>query len=81
MGGELLIVVMLVIGVLELIAILTKSKIMEYVTRVGLSAMMIVVMNYLLPQYMIGFNIYTIGFSTLLGMPGLMTLYVLEMLI
>lgn len=73
----------LVIGVctLGLIGEITKSQIVKWLIRVCFSGFMIIVMNCILPQYMIGFNLYTVGFSTLLGVPGLMTLYVFQMII
>lgn len=66
---------------LGLIGELTTSKLLKWLIKVCFSGIMIIVMNCLLPQYMIAFNLYTVGFSTLLGVPGLMTLYMLQMLI
>ena len=81
MGEQLLIGIMIGICLLALLAVVTKSKLLSVLTRMGMSGIMIIVMNCLLPQYMIGFNIYTLGFSSLLGLPGLMTLYLLKMIV
>ena len=75
--------ILLAIGLctLWLIGELTKSQIVKWLIRVCFSGVMIIIMNCLLPQYMINLNLYTLGFSTLLGVPGLMTLYVFQMII
>lgn len=66
---------------LWLVGEMTKSQIVKWLIRVCFSGVMMIVMNCLLPQYAIGLNLYTMSFSTLLGIPGLMTLYVLKMII
>ena len=66
---------------LGLIGEMTKSQLLKWFVKVCFSGVMIIVMNCLLPQYMINFNWYTLGFSTLLGIPGLMTLYMFQILI
>ena len=75
--------ILLAIGLctLWLIGELTKSQIVKWLIRVCFSSVMMIIMNCLLPQYMINLNLYTLGFSTLLGVPGLMTLYVFQMII
>ncbi|MBU3804028.1 MAG: pro-sigmaK processing inhibitor BofA family protein [Candidatus Cellulosilyticum pullistercoris] len=75
--------ILLAIGLctLWLIGELTKSQIVKWLIRVCFSGVMMIIMNCLLPQYMINLNLYTLGFSTLLGVPGLMTLYVFQMII
>lgn len=65
--------------VLGLIGEIAKSRFVRWMIRICFASIMIIVMNCLLPQYMIGFNLYTVGFSTLLGVPGLMTLYIFRM--
>lgn len=67
--------------VLGLVGELAKNSIVKWLIRVCFSGLMIIVMNCLLPQYTVGFNLYTVGFSTLLGIPGLMTLYVVNMIL
>lgn len=66
---------------LGLLGEITKNRLIKWVIRMCFTSLMIIVMNCLLPQYMIGFNLYTVGFSSLLGVPGLMTLYMLRMII
>lgn len=71
------------IGILGLILVdvLVKNKIVRFVCKGCLSSIEIVIMNCLLTQYAIGLNLFTVLFSTLLGIPGLMTLYVLKMML
>lgn len=81
MGEQLLLGVFIGICILALIGTMTNSKLIHFMTRGCISSVMILVMNCLMPQYMIGFNLYTIMFSTVLGLPGLMTLYVFQMIV
>lgn len=81
MGIQLLLGTSVVICVLMLLSSVTKSKVIGLIGRACMGSIMIVVMNCLLPQYVIGVSLYTIGFTALLGMPGLMTLYLLQMLL
>ena len=81
MGSQLIVSIVVGICILALIGIVTRSKIIGILTRIAISCMMIIVMNCLLPQYMIAVNLYTVGFSTLLGVPGLMTLYLLQVFV
>ena len=67
--------------ILGLIGEVTKSQVLKWIIRMCFSGLMIIVMNCLLPQYRIGFNLYTVGFSTLLGVPGVMTLYLFKMIL
>lgn len=77
------ILVCVVIGILGLflVEMLIKNKIVQFVCKGCLSSIGIVLMNCLLTQYAIGLNLFTVLFSTLLGIPGLMTLYLLKMMI
>ena len=78
---QLLLSVFIVICVLLLLSAMTKSKLMDFVARGFIGSVMIVVMNCLLPQYVIGLSFYTVGFTAILGMPGLMTLYIFRMIV
>lgn len=69
------------IGLLVMLGLMVKNKIIYWISRAGMGALMIIVMNVLLPQSEIGFNLYTIGFSTLLGLPGVMTMYLFKLMI
>ena len=68
-------------GLLILLGLMVKNKIIYWISRAGMGALMIIIMNVLLPRYMIGFNPYTIAFSTILGLPGVMTLYLFKVMI
>ncbi|MBE6023026.1 MAG: hypothetical protein E7231_07310 [Cellulosilyticum sp.] len=81
MEGDLLIGVLVGLGVLGLISILTKNKIISIFLRIAFSTMMLVMMNCLLPHYIVGINLYTISFSALLGIPGVMTIYLLKIMV
>lgn len=77
----------LLIGVLGLIAILyvmkviMKSRVIEIIIRVCVGVLMIVMLNCILPQYMIALNLYTVGFAACLGLPGVMTLFMLQFIL
>ena len=73
-------IIILMIGLLTISGI-TKNKILKFVLRTCWVGGLIVIMNGLLPQYTIGINAYTLTFSILLGIPGIMTLYILQMII
>lgn len=81
MGGNLLLWVGVGLGILGLMSEVTHIRLIKWGLRMGIGGLMMIVMNSLLPQYMVSLNLYTLGFSTLLGIPGTMTLYVLQMII
>ena len=81
MNMQLICSVFIVICILALVSIVAKNKIVQLLMRGGIGSVLIVVMNCLLPQYIIGINFFTIGFSALLGLPGIMTLYILQMIV
>ncbi len=81
MGVQLVLEIFIGICILIVIAIATKSKLIYFLTRGCVGGMMIIVMNCLLPQYVVGISLYSIVFTALLGMPGLMTLYILQMIV
>lgn len=81
MGSNLFVWACIGLAVIGLVGEMYKSKWVIWLRRLGVGSLMIIVMNCLVPQYMISFNWYTVGFSTLLGIPGVMTLYVMRMLL
>lgn len=81
MQSNLLIEVLTLVGILYVLKVVIKSKIINILTRVCVSVLMITVLNCLLPQYMVALNVYTVGFVTCLGLPGVMTLFMLQFMI
>ncbi len=81
MQSNLLIGVLTLVGILCVLKAVMKSKVISILTRVCVSVLMITVLNCLLPQYMVALNIYTVGFVTCLGLPGVMTLFMLQFMI
>lgn len=58
-----------------------KSWILRLIFKVAICCVLIFAMNTLLPQNAIQVNGYTVGFSAILGIPGVMTMYVINMMI
>lgn len=81
MGSDLFIWGCIGLGGLGLISELSQNKVIKWCVKIGFGSVMLMVMNYLLPQYNVGFNVYTIGISTILGIPGVMMLYVVQMIL
>lgn len=81
MQFNLLIGVLVIVGVLYVLKVVIKSRLLDLLTRVCVSVLMISVLNCLLPHYMIALNLYTVGFATCLGLPGVMTLFMLQFII
>ena len=78
MEMNLLLGVLLVIGVLSVLKMVVGSKVISIINRGLTGGLMIVVLNCLLPQYIVAVNLFTIGFVTLFGLPGIMTLYMFQ---
>lgn len=81
MEGNLFIWVCIGIGIMALIRELTKNKLVGVILRFCLGGALMIVMNCLVPQYTVSLNIYTASFATVLGVPGVMTMYVLRMIV
>lgn len=81
MQSNVLIGVLVLVGILCVLKVVIRSKLLDLLTRICVGVLMISVLNCLLPHYMIALNIYTVGFVTCLGLPGVMTLFMLQFII
>lgn len=81
MQPNLLIVFLTLVGILCVLKVVMKSKVIDILTRACVGVLMISVLNCLLPQYTVALNGYTVGFATCLGLPGVMTLFMLQFII
>ena len=61
--------------------VLAKNSILRWTAKTGLCSTLIIGMNTLIPTYAVALNIYTIAFAAILGFPGVMTLYMMRMII
>lgn len=77
----------LVIGVITVIlgfafiGSIIRNKMMCGVAKGGVCSLLIVVINYIIPQFAIGFNLCTIGVAMILGLPGVMSMYLLQLVV
>lgn len=81
MENYLVIGVIVVIVGFAFIGSIIRNKLMCGVAKGGAWSLLIVVINYILPQFAIGFNLYTIGVAMVLGLPGIMSMYLLQLVL
>ena len=70
-----------VICILCVMRILGRNILIRWIGKAGICGALILVLNALLPQYAIAFNGYTFGFAAVMGMPGVMTMYIVKMIL
>lgn len=58
----------------------SNSKLINWGSKAGIYGILILIINYFIPQYAVAWNLITVGFVTLLGGPGMMTLYMIRIL-
>ena len=81
MNGDLVIFICIGICIMILIGLLFKKQLVSLLFN-GVSGIVVIYcINGLFPIYAIGINGLTIGIATLLGLPGVITLYIITMLI
>ena len=78
MGGDLVIYVFIGICILILIGLLFKKQLVDFLINGITGVVIIYCINGLLPIYAIGINYVTIGIATLLGIPGIITVYIVK---
>ena len=69
------------IGIVLLVWFLCRDFICKLIERILLGVILMFMINWLIPQYAIGFNWLTMGCAGVLGVPGVMTLYVVNAVI
>lgn len=70
-----------VIFMLLCVRFLVKNRIIRWIAKSGLCSSLMVGVNMLVPVYAVAVNLYTIGVATLLGVPGVMTMYIVKAMI
>lgn len=81
MNGNLVIFICIGICVMILIGLLFEKQIVTLLIN-GVSGVVVMYcINSILPAYAIGINLLTIGTVTLLGLPGVVTLYIIKLII
>lgn len=79
--SELLMWILGIDAVLIVLSIITKNQILWFLTKLSVGPLAIILLNHFLPSYAININYFTIGFTGVLGLPGVMTLYLLQMIL
>lgn len=81
MNGNLVIFICIGICVMILIGLLFEKQIVTLLIN-GVSGVVVMYcINSILPAYAIGINLLTMGTVTLLGLPGVATLYIIKLII
>ena len=81
MNGNLVIFICIGICVMILIGLLFEKQIVTLLIN-GVSGVVVMYcINSILPAYAIGINLLTMGTVTLLGLPGVVTLYIIKLII
>ncbi len=81
MNGDLVIFICIGICIVILVWILFGKQLFNLLVNGVAGFIVIYCINGLLPAYAIGVNILTMGIATLLGIPGVITLYIITMII
>lgn len=63
------------------VRITTKNIVLRWTAKTGLCSAMMMGINTLLPTCSVALNLYTIAFASVLGLPGVMTMYIVKMMI
>lgn len=72
----------IVFCLLLLISILGKKTIVNMIKRMVIGSCCIIAINLLLPEtFRIGVNLLTVGCTSLLGIPGVVMLYLIEFML
>lgn len=80
MRGNAIILISIIICVVALLWEIYEDKLSKLVLRILMGAVVITVVNLILPQYAVGINLITLGCSGILGLPGVVTLYMIMLL-
>lgn len=70
-----------VIFLLLCVRFMVKNKVVRWLAKSGLCSSLMVGVNMLVPVYAVAVNLYTIGVATLLGVPGVMMMYIMKAMI
>lgn len=81
MDGQTIVLVGVTIGIVVLIWFLCKDVVCKVLERVLLGIILIFIVNMMIPQYAIGVNWLSMGCAGVLGVPGVVTLYVVNAMI
>ncbi len=81
MNGDLVIFICIGICIAILVWILFGKQIFNFIINGVAGFIIIYCINGLLPTYAIGINLLTMGVASLLGIPGIITLYIISMMI
>lgn len=77
----MLMMVAITVGVVVYIWHLCKVPISTLIGRVTLGLIIMMIVNYMMPAYELGINLITLGCAGVLGIPGVITLYIVNMVI
>ena len=70
-----------VIFMLLCVRFMVSNRIIRWLAKSGLCSSLMIGVNMLVPVYAVAVNLYTIGVATLLGVPGVMTMYIIKAMI
>ena len=81
MDIEKITILVVSIGVVLIVWYLFRNIICKIIERLSLGLIIVLIVNCMIPAYEIGINWITLGCIGILGMPGVMTLYIINMVI
>lgn len=81
MDVQEIVIAIVTIGVIMGIWYLCREFVCKILGRILIGIVMIIVVNIVLPQYAIGLNWISMGCASILGMPGVITLYIVNAII
>lgn len=81
MDVQEIVIAIVTIGVIMGIWYLCREFICKILGRILIGIVLIAVVNIILPQYAIGLNWMTMGCAGVLGLPGVVTLYIVNAVI
>lgn len=79
--SELLMWFLGIVAMLVVLSILTKNQVLWFAAKLCIGPLIIIMLNQFIPAYAIGINYFTIGISGVLGFPGVMMLYLFQMIL
>ncbi len=80
MSGNMFVYAIMGVIFLGMLAIMGRSRLGWICTRVVAVFLMMIALNQIIPNYQVAINPYTMGFGSVLGVPGVMTLYILQLI-
>lgn len=77
MSGDTIILIGIILCIVALLWEIYEDKLAKLIFRIGMGAALILLVNFVVPQYAVGINLVTLGCAGILGVPGIAALYII----